>query len=86
MLKVAFRSLVSLAVLLASTAVAQGAPQGAAGAGASAQPILSSEATAPRAVLDRYCVTCHNQKLRIAGLTLDTMDVADVARGADVWE
>jgi hypothetical protein len=39
-----------------------------------------------RAVLDRYCVTCHNRRLKTAGLTLDTMDLADVGTGADVWE
>ena len=39
-----------------------------------------------RALLDKYCVTCHNQKLRTAGLTLDTVDPANVGAGADVWE
>src|SRR5262245_2400021 len=38
------------------------------------------------AVFSKYCVTCHNQKLKTAGLALDTMDVADVAAGAPVWE
>ena len=32
--------------------------------------------TNPRAFLDTYCITCHNQKLRTAGLTLDTLDAA----------
>src|SRR5689334_10287873 len=40
----------------------------------------------PRAILDKYCVGCHNQKLRTAGLTLDTMDTAAVGAHADVWE
>ena len=39
-----------------------------------------------RALLDRYCVTCHNERLRTAGLTLDTLDVANVAGDAEVWE
>ena len=39
-----------------------------------------------RALLNRYCVTCHNEKLRTAGLTLDTMDVATVSADAEVWE
>jgi mono/diheme cytochrome c family protein len=48
---------------------------------------LSVQSTAPvRAVLDKYCVTCHNQKLKVAGLALDTMDVENVGRDADVWE
>jgi len=41
---------------------------------------------APRAVLDRYCVTCHNQTLRTAGLALDTLDVTKPTANADVWE
>jgi hypothetical protein len=39
-----------------------------------------------RALLNRYCVTCHNEKLRTAGLTLDTIDVTKVSERADVWE
>ena len=39
-----------------------------------------------RALLDRYCVTCHNARLRTAGLALDTADLEDVGGGAAVWE
>ena len=39
-----------------------------------------------RALLDQYCVTCHNARLRTAGLELDTADLGDVAGGAEVWE
>src|SRR5438067_1144817 len=46
----------------------------------------SPAATPPRAVLDQYCVTCHNQRLHSAGLTLDTMDLAHVSDKAEVWE
>jgi len=45
-----------------------------------------SRPTDPRALLDRYCVTCHNERLRTAGLALDTMDVTNVSAGAEVWE
>ena len=30
-----------------------------------------------RRTLDRYCVTCHNEKLKTAGLMLDVADVAN---------
>ena len=39
-----------------------------------------------RAILNQYCVTCHNEKLKTAGLMLDTMDVEKVSAGAEVWE
>jgi hypothetical protein len=39
-----------------------------------------------RALLDKYCVTCHNSKTKIAGLTLDTMDLSNVANNAETWE
>ena len=39
-----------------------------------------------RAVLDKYCVTCHNQKLKTGGLTLDNVDLSQVSAHADVWE
>ena len=39
-----------------------------------------------RAILDKYCVTCHNQRLRTGGLTLDTLDMAQVPAQAETWE
>ncbi len=38
------------------------------------------------AVLNRYCATCHNEKLKTAGLMLDKMDLENVPAGAEVWE
>ena len=45
-----------------------------------------SQAPAPRAILNQYCVGCHNQKLKTAGLTLDMLDVAHVGDNAQTWE
>jgi mono/diheme cytochrome c family protein len=39
-----------------------------------------------QAVLAKYCITCHNQRAKTAGLALDTLDLADVGNHADVWE
>jgi mono/diheme cytochrome c family protein len=39
-----------------------------------------------RALLDQYCVTCHNPALMTGGLELQSVDTADVAAGAEVWE
>ena len=43
-------------------------------------------ASAERALLDRYCITCHNERQKIAGLVLDTLDVDRVSARADIWE
>jgi len=58
-------------------------------AGPEAQPSSTFPSAAlgpPRAVLDRYCVTCHNERLRTAGLMLDKMDVEQLGGGAETWE
>jgi mono/diheme cytochrome c family protein len=44
---------------------------------------LTSES---RALVDQYCITCHNQRLRTAGLALDAADLSDVPAHAEVWE
>ncbi|MCM3880020.1 MAG: DUF1592 domain-containing protein [Vicinamibacterales bacterium] len=55
-------------------------------------PTLARQAPAPaaaappRAVLDKYCISCHNQKIRTAGLALDTLDPANPAANVQVWE
>jgi len=36
--------------------------------------------------MDRYCVTCHNERLRTAGLTLDRMNLDDPTQDAATWE
>jgi hypothetical protein len=46
----------------------------------------TNPAAEQRAMLDKYCVTCHNQKLRTAGLTLDTMNLDRVSDNAETWE
>ena len=38
------------------------------------------------ALLNQYCVACHSDRLKTAGLTLENADLADVAGHADIWE
>ena len=47
---------------------------------------ISEPVASHRAVLNRYCVTCHNQELKTAGLMLDNIDVENISEGAQVWE
>jgi hypothetical protein len=46
---------------------------------------LPRPADAP-ALLNRYCVTCHNERLKTGGLALDTLDVRDVSQHTERWE
>src|SRR5690349_3972207 len=39
-----------------------------------------------RTTLDRYCVGCHNDRLRTGGLSLQTLDPAEAGAHAEVWE
>ena len=54
------------------------------------QPVAS--ATAERALLNQYCVVCHNEKAKSAGaeaarkLTLDNLDVTHVEKAPAEWE
>ena len=45
---------------------------------------VAAEASSSRAILDKYCATCHNQRLHTAGLSLDAMDLAHVGDNAEV--
>jgi hypothetical protein len=54
---------------------------------AAPQSSAPSPSTAPdRVLLDQYCVGCHNQRARVANLTLDTMDLAHLSADAEAWE
>src|SRR5205085_7931887 len=71
-----FGMLQALALVCASASL-QAAPQ---------QPALTPSASPHRALLDKYCVTCHNQQAKTAGLMLDKMDVDHVSSAAETWE
>ena len=81
----------SLPVLLLSV-LAAGAAAGGTGASAAGAPPAATaqppgtEAGWQRTLLDRYCVGCHNDRLRTADLALDRHDVARVADAPTVWE
>ncbi len=46
----------------------------------------AANVTPARAMADKYCVSCHNQKLKTANLELDRADAENVAKSAEVWE
>src|SRR5688572_1637395 len=53
-------------------------------------PPAPSRAAAPasshRALIDQYCVTCHNQRVKTAGLSLDLVDATAPGAEAEIWE
>ena len=71
------RSTVSFVMVLAASGQLLAAgPQ--APAGHSAAP--------ERALLERYCVTCHNDQLRTAGFSLESLDLGNISADAEAWE
>ena len=40
----------------------------------------------PRVFFDTYCITCHNQKLKTAGLMLDKLDLTNPGAHAETLE
>ena len=43
-------------------------------------------AVSPQEMVTKYCVTCHNEKLRTAGLLLDKADIGHPANDLALWE
>jgi mono/diheme cytochrome c family protein len=69
----------SAAILAASVALRAAEPQ----------QTPASPATTPsphRATLDRYCVSCHNGRVKAGGLALDALDVSRVTGDPASWE
>ncbi len=75
------RSLAVLSVcltVLATNGRAAAPPARQESAPAAARPELRA--------LDTYCITCHNQRARIGGLSLDTLDPDHIGDRAEIWE
>ena len=75
-----------LAALAALAQPALRAEPGGPAAGQHAEADGATGAAEARALLNRYCVSCHNARTRTAGLALDTLDVAEVRTDAATWE
>lgn len=66
-------------VLIAALSVPADPPQ-------QALTSATTPAQTQRALMNRYCLACHNDTLKTAGLTLQTIDVGKVPEGAQTWE
>ena len=67
-------------------AVGVAAVCGTVGAGAPRAEPAGPASAGHRGLLDRYCVGCHDDRLRTGGLSLEGIDLTDVAAEAAVWE
>ena len=78
------RRLVFLAALAWVLSIGWSAPQASPQAGA---PAATPAATVDqRAVVDKYCLSCHNTRTNSAGLSLERTSVAGIESHPDVWE
>ena len=50
------------------------------------QPVPVAAQDEAQAMLDSYCVRCHNERTLTANLALDQKDLANVAADAETWE
>ena len=53
---------------------------------ASPQSPPPAAVAAPAAVFAQYCVTCHNPRLKTAGLVIDPAEVSQVGANPELWE
>jgi len=55
-------------------------------AGPQSSGTASPDVTQYRTVMTRYCLGCHNEKLKTADLSLENVDVGKVTQDAALWE
>jgi len=74
-------ALVGVLALVASAARVGTAPA------PQATPVpAAGDAAAQKALIDRYCIGCHNDRAKTAGLVLSTVDLTQVGGNAALWE
>jgi cytochrome c5 len=73
----------TIAFALAVSAAVYGSPEPA----QTPSPRAAAPPSAPtRTLIDTYCVACHNQRVKTAGIAFDNADLSDVSKDADLWE
>jgi mono/diheme cytochrome c family protein len=78
------RRLIPACALVAAFAVAAG--RALAAASAPPQTPAGPAASSPASVFNQYCVTCHNARLKTAGLVIDPADLASAGTAPEVWQ
>jgi mono/diheme cytochrome c family protein len=80
---------VAAATIVAWAAYGQGhaaAPQTPSSQPAQSATPADSPAIKSRALLDQYCVTCHNDRLKTSNLSLEHLDLSTAGDHPEIWE
>jgi cytochrome c5 len=76
-------------ITLAALTIPAATPQARQPEGATRQTDLGRppvQVSNSRDLLNRYCVTCHNNRLKTAGLTLEGADADQLGSSVELWE
>jgi hypothetical protein len=79
-------TLIGVAFLQLHAAQLQGPPSAPAAAAPQREGATAASDSPNRALLSKYCFTCHNQRAKTGGLALDTLDVSKIGDAPAVWE
>src|SRR5262245_7629311 len=74
---------VAFVLLPLVTVMAQAAPQRDA---VGAPPVAPAQTTSARAIFDKYCIGCHSERLKTAGLVLENADANRATDAPEMWE
>src|SRR5262245_35321124 len=78
--------LVSLAATLFLSVQLKSAQQGNGASLGQSTAGQSSATSSQRQFIDRYCVTCHSDRLKTGGLSLEGVDVSRPGEHPEIWE
>ncbi len=84
--RAAILALVVCGFVAAMSVALQTADQASADAPTVRQKAVAHVSPHTRALLDTYCVTCHNQKSKTAGLAFDVLDASTPRTHPEIWE
>jgi mono/diheme cytochrome c family protein len=75
-----------LACFVAWMIVVAGVASQGQGQGQGQEQARSQPPASHGALINQYCVTCHNQRAKTGGLALDTLSLSNIPAGAETWE
>ena len=77
---------IGIAGWVVAVLTAAGQPSASSSSQVASASSQSADASPQAALVNQYCVTCHNERLKTGGLALDAVSFTDIPRHSDVWE